>query len=233
MPVLEELLPSVIAAIPKSLPTGSWTLVTASALIASGKPEELSSFYAYAIGPHSPLTENEKDELSSRLQDVLAKAWTLVGIPLVVIAAAALAKVEKTNNQEMSKGWVPPQLTDETTAKGAACMQRLYKANLDPIFSTLGTNAPLVKWVDEAIVYGLFLADHHILSEVEAELVCLICIMCQGLRAPTMWHLRGIRRLGVSEDDVDAVQRAVEMLASWAGRNTDGWARAGEVRNEV
>lgn len=28
---------------------------------------------------------------------MLAKAWTLVGIPLVVIAAAALAKVERTS----------------------------------------------------------------------------------------------------------------------------------------
>lgn len=112
-------------------------------------------------------------------------------------------------------------------------MQRLYHGDLAAIFSTLGTNAPLVKWVDEAIVYGLFLADHQILSDVEAELVCLICIMCQGLRAPTMWHLKGTRRLGVSEDDVEAVQRAVEILASWAGRNTEEWARAGDVRDEV
>lgn len=112
-------------------------------------------------------------------------------------------------------------------------MQRLYHDNLDDIFRTLGTNSPLVEWIDKAIVYGLFLADHHILSDVEAELVCLTCIMCQGLRAPTMWHLRGTRRLGVSEDDVEAVQRAVEILASWAGRNTEGWARVGDVRDEV
>lgn len=112
-------------------------------------------------------------------------------------------------------------------------MQRLYNDSLAGIFSTLGTNAPLVEWIDEAIVYGLFLADNKILSDVESELVCLISIMCQGLRAPTMWHLRGTRRLGVSEDDVEAVQRAVEILASWAGRNTQGWARVGDVRDEV
>lgn len=128
---------------------------------------------------------------------------------------------------------VPPQLTPETTAKGTAFMQRLYKDNLSGIWPTLGANAPLVEWIDGAIVYGLFLADHQILSDVEAELVCLICIMCQGLRAPTMWHLRGTRRLGVSEEDVEAVQSAVEILASWAGRNTEGWARVGDVRDEV
>ncbi|MCJ1470078.1 hypothetical protein MMC07_008723 [Pseudocyphellaria aurata] len=233
MPALRDLLPAVIAAIPPSLPTGTWVLVTASALIACGKPDELSSFYVYATGPQSPLTENEKNNLSRTLQDVLAKAWTLVGIPLVVIAAATLAKVEKENPPEMSQRWVPPQLTPETTAMGSAFMQRLYKDNLDKIFSTLGSNSPLVQWIDEAIVYGLFLADHRILSDVEAELVALICIMCQGLRAPTMWHLRGTRRLGVSEDDVEAVQKAVEMLAAWAGRNTEGWARAGDVRDEV
>lgn len=42
----------------------------------------------------SPLTVEEKGKLSARLQDVLAKAWTLVGIPPIVMAAAALAKVE-------------------------------------------------------------------------------------------------------------------------------------------
>ena len=112
-------------------------------------------------------------------------------------------------------------------------MQRLYHDNLDDIFRTLGTNSPLMQFIDRSIVYGLFLADHRILSDVEAELVCLTCIMCQGLRAPTMWHLRGTRRLGVSEDDVEAVQRAVEILASWAGRSTEGWARVGDVRDEV
>lgn len=51
-----------------------------------------------------------------------------------------------------------------------------------------------------------------------------------------MWHLRGLRRLGVSEEDVERVQEAVGMVAKWAGKSAeevDGWVRVREVRDQV
>ena len=109
----EELYSEIRSRIPSNLGSHGWYIITvctltspttlrlliklftqASSLVACGKPEELSSLYVYATGSDSPLTTAEKQQLSRRLQDVLAKAWTLVGIPLVVLAAAALAKVE-------------------------------------------------------------------------------------------------------------------------------------------
>lgn len=57
--------------------------------------------------------------------------------------------------------------------------------------------------------------------------------MCQGLRAPTLWHLRGLRRLGVSAEEVETVQEGVEAVARWAGRGTEGWARVADVEGEV
>ena len=44
-----------------------------------------------------------------------------------------------------------------------------------------------------------------------------------------MWHLRGLRRLGISAEDVEGVQRAVEQVARWAGKETEGWARVEDV----
>lgn len=32
---------------------------------------------------------------------------------------------------------------------------------------------------------------------------------------------------------MEAVQEAVEAVARWAGRSTEGWARVGEVEGEV
>ena len=75
----------------------------------------------------------------------------------------------------------------------------------------------------------MFLADHHVLSAIEAELVILTAIMCQGIRKPTLWHLRGLRRLGVSAADVEAVEIAVERLAKWAGKDTHMWPRIDDV----
>lgn len=66
----------------------------AAALTASGTPDSLTPLYAYLQGPKSPLTDAEKGQVSARLQDVLGKAWTLVGVPLVVAAMAALARGE-------------------------------------------------------------------------------------------------------------------------------------------
>ncbi len=48
-----------------------------------------------------------------------------------------------------------------------------------------------------------------------------------------MWHLRGTRRLGVSKEDVEGVQQAVEMVAKWAGTSVEGWPRVGDVEMEV
>lgn len=48
-----------------------------------------------------------------------------------------------------------------------------------------------------------------------------------------MWHLRGIRRLGVERGEVEGVQRGVEAVAGWAGKETEGWVRVGEVEGEV
>ena len=57
--------------------------------------------------------------------------------------------------------------------------------------------------------------------------------MCQNLRGPTLWHLRGCVRAGVSKEGVDEIQRAVEMVAVWAGRSTEQWARVGDVKEEM
>ncbi len=48
-----------------------------------------------------------------------------------------------------------------------------------------------------------------------------------------MWHLRGTRRLGVSREEVESVQEAVEAVARWAGRSTERWPRVGDVEGEV
>lgn len=112
-------------------------------------------------------------------------------------------------------------------------MQAIYKQNLSPIFTSLGSCGPLIQWIDEAIVYGLFLADHSLLSPVESELVTLPAIMCQGLRSPTLWHLRGLRRVGVEEEHIEGMQKVVEKVAGWAGTSTEGWPRVRDVTDEV
>ena len=108
-------------------------------------------------------------------------------------------------------------------------MQTLYAQHLAPIFATWGSHRSDFEYLEKEIIYGMFLSDHSILSAVETELVILTSIICQGLRAPAIWHLRGLRRLGVSAADVESVEAATEVIAKWAGKDTQAWPRVDDV----
>ncbi|KAI9876981.1 MAG: hypothetical protein M1830_005137 [Pleopsidium flavum] len=158
------------------------------------------------------------------------KEWTLVGIPLVITALAALASVEQEEDTDRTHTLPTAQLNEATEHRGTAFMQQLYKENLEPIFSTWGSHKPDFEWLEKMIIYGLFLSDHTVLSPIETELVVLSAIMCQGLKSPTIWHLRGLRRLDVSAEDVQDVQSAVKLTASWLGKDTRNWPRLEDVK---
>ncbi|KAL9036642.1 MAG: hypothetical protein Q9214_006042, partial [Letrouitia sp. 1 TL-2023] len=216
-----------------------------AALVSLGHPNEIGSLSKYIYNEFKETDERKK--VSLRLRDALMKEWTLVGIPLVVTAVASLAKAEKElglegqleRNLSEKCSRVSPKSTDHLrqtdtkiasyTPRGVSFLQTLYAQNLTPIFATWGSHRADFEHLEKAVIYGLYLSDHTVLSAVESELVILTAIMCQGLAAPTTWHLRGMRRLGVSEEDVEEVQKGVELLARWAGRTTEGWVRVKDV----
>lgn len=117
--------------------------------------------------------------------------------------------------------------------RGTKVMQAIYKENLDPIFSTWGSAREDFVWMEKNIIYGLYLSDHTVLSNIETEMVTMISIMCQGISAPTYWHIRGMRRLGVTVDDVESIQQAIEIVAKWCGRSVEGWPRVSDVTEVI
>ena len=115
------------------------------------------------------------------------------------------------------------------SGRGTEFLQTLYAQDLAPIFCTWGSHQADFEFLEKNIIYGFYLSDHEVLPAVEAEVVILTAIMCQGLRAPTIWHLRGLRRLGINAMDVEALEKAIEKIAEWAGRNTSDWPRVTDV----
>lgn len=79
----------------------------------------------------------------------------------------------------------------------------------------------MTAWISVNISYGLFLSDHRILNIQETELVVLPAIMAQNLRAPTYWHLRACLRVGIEAEEVEAVQKIIEVIAAHGGRTLD------------
>jgi hypothetical protein len=175
------------------------------------------------------------------------KEWTLVGVTPIVYAVTALGKAETAFYEK--RGFkleeAPPPSEDGLLGfpdkrknidfnthipdRGTKFLQQLYRQNLAPICASWGSFASDFMWMERSVIYGLFLSDHEILSAVEAELVILTGIMIQGLSAPTIWHLRGLRRLGVSEEDTEKVQLAIEAVAGWSGRGVEGWPRVKDI----
>lgn len=72
----------------------------ASSLVACGRPEAIADLYLYLASQERFSASAQRKRLSRQLRDVLMKEWTLVGIPLVITALAALAAVEKEEDVE-------------------------------------------------------------------------------------------------------------------------------------
>ncbi|PGH33247.1 hypothetical protein GX50_03925 [[Emmonsia] crescens] len=223
--------------LPDDLREDGWYLLTAAALVASGKPTELGKLYEYILDTEYPdLTLEQERRIASRLSDLLMKEWTLVGIPSVLMAVSSLAKVEKfvsAENTGLEGRRVHIDFEKNITERGTRFIQLLYTQNLQPIFNTWGSYKEEFVWLEKSVIYGLFLADHTVLSEVETLLVTLSGIICQGWPDPALWHLRGLRRLGRSVEDVEKVQQAVEAVAVWSGKSVEGWPRVTDIKDEI
>ncbi|PGH18695.1 hypothetical protein AJ80_04348 [Polytolypa hystricis UAMH7299] len=234
---LQALCEQVKELLPEDLRGDAWYIVTAAALVASGNPTELGHLYEYILDTEYPnLTLDQERRLSSRFSDLLMKEWLLVGIPTVLMGVSALAKVERLVNAENTKLDGRRSNIDFNTAipsRGTKFLKALYKENLDPIFASWGSYGPDFAWMEKSVIYGLFLSDHSVLSAMETQLVTLSSIMCQGWPGPTLWHLRGTRRLGRSVEDVERIQLAIERVAVWCGKSVDGWPRVKDVKDEI
>ena len=102
-------------------------------------------------------------------------------------------------------------------------MDRIYKHNQQGIDDVLASQRDfgmystgirshltyLLEWTSKEITYGLYLSDQTILNDVETEIAVLAGIMIQNLPRETSWHLRGMRRIGVSLEDVETIQQCV------------------------
>ncbi|KAK7517794.1 uncharacterized protein IWZ02DRAFT_212441 [Phyllosticta citriasiana] len=235
---LRTLLTTIHLLLPKSMPKSGAYLLPAAAITALGHPNLLGPLFTDVLA-FSP--ERSSKKISLQLRDVLLKQWTLIGIPLVVTAVSSLASAEKASGIEFppglsSKYAKPDSLapSEAMSARGEKFMRKLYLGNLEPILSTWGSHEADFTWLEKSVIYGLFLSDHEVLSEIETELVIMTSIMAQNLKGPTLWHMRGLRRLGISKKDVEETVKIVTECARYLGHGEKDWVTwVGEVDGEV
>jgi hypothetical protein len=183
-------------------------------------------------------TPESQKQLTDRMKDLTMKQWTIIGIPLSIVGLAALAAAEKEAGipvppleQQRKDSYYETITVDKAIEdRGYAGMLAVYKHNLPPIMDAWGQHQADFQWLEKRYIYGLFLSDYTFLSKVETEILILSSIMCQDLPSPTMWHIRGMRRLGVSVEDTEVVCDTIKYVASWSGRDSSRWMGASEVK---
>ena len=102
------------------------------------------------------------------------------------------------------------QAGTENRERGEAWLTTIYKGDLSTATDQFAAHKDF-DFISREITYGFYLSDHSILGPLETELVTLAGIMIQNLPLETAWHLRGTRRVGVSMEDVELVQRCVSL----------------------
>jgi hypothetical protein len=91
-----------------------------------------------------------------------------------------------------------------------AMMIRIYGTELLPkIFDTWGSLRSDVVFLESSIIYGLYLSDHSVLTEIQTECIIVASMLCTGFGQPSLWHLRGLCRLLGARGNTIAENRKV------------------------
>jgi hypothetical protein len=75
------------------------------------------------------------------------------------------------------------------------------------------------------------LADLSVLGPVENELFILSSVMGQGAYYTTLFHLKGLRRIGINASDAESIQHVIEIVAQHQDKDTSSWPRFKEVEH--
>ncbi|MCJ1244907.1 hypothetical protein MMC30_002108 [Trapelia coarctata] len=126
------------------------------------------------------------------------------GIPVVLLAFRALVGLGKEEDKDYSFSRQNWQRDETNHERGESVFKFLYQKDYNLMLTHFSAHKDF-DFASIDICYGLFLGHHDTLELKESELVILGAIMSQNLKGPSMWHLRGCRRAGISAEDTELV----------------------------
>ncbi|KAF2703290.1 hypothetical protein K504DRAFT_444142 [Pleomassaria siparia CBS 279.74] len=192
----------------KTLGNDKWYIVAFAAMVGGGQPGFAPTLYKELIKRPEYSTSEQRKALMRRIRETMMKIGSVVGVckPLEAIFDIDAATQPDDKDYAFSReGW---QCDEANRLRGFAWQDRIYKQNQGKIDDALSSQKDF-DWLTKNIIYGLYLSDQSILNDIETELSVLCGIMIQNLPRETGWHLRGIRRIGVSMEDVETIQQCV------------------------
>jgi len=232
------------------LQPNSWYLIAAATSVTLGCGHSwIPAIYAHAVAPLGPAPEEttpapevfDEDPLPRRkvvrrLKEALVKGAILHGVPHAIGASLALKEALAPGDRDDSFVRSGFELDGKNEERGHEALHRIYRDEM-PLVGERKTAMRDVEWFSYNVTYGVFLAPisdtnpRAPLSLKETEMVVLSCLLAMRAELEVRWHLRGCIWVGMSEEEVEEVQRVVEEVArECAGVDVrEGMPRVAEI----
>ncbi|KZO91062.1 hypothetical protein CALVIDRAFT_542120 [Calocera viscosa TUFC12733] len=220
-----------LASNPKLQPD-TWYLIAAATSVTLGKGASwIPAIYAHAVSPVGPAPAEAtpsppvfaddplpRRRVVRRLKEALVKGAILHGVPHAIGASLALKDALVPGDRDDSFVREGYHLDGQNAARGYEALHRIYRDEM-PLVGELKSAMRDVEWFSYNCTYGAFLAPisdtdpRAPLSIRETEMVVLSCLVALRAELEVKWHLRGSLWVGMPEEEVEAVQCAVEEVA--------------------
>ncbi|KAF3161736.1 hypothetical protein TWF225_011082 [Orbilia oligospora] len=235
-PTAEELLAlfrDVQESFPKALGEERWYLMLFTTLTyALPDPTALASLYTYLISLPQYSTPSSRQALIRRIREALVKVVSLIGVAKPLLVIWTIATIEREEDRDFSftrKDW---KCDSENLENGLNWLNTIYRGDSEEVDRRFRGHDDF-RWISYNITYGLYLSDHSVLDPVESELVVLCGLLIQNLAPVTAFHLRGLRRVGVKMEDVEAIHVCCEKVARVCGIPLDKVPRVADIEHLV
>ena len=209
-----------------------WYIATIAALAGGNDPELCKDLYLHLISKPEYSTPQQRQALIRRLREALVKCVSIIGVckPLEAILAIGSCEAEEDKDYTASReNW---QCDEGNLKRGRDWLGKIYTGDASSTLGLFAAHKDFI-WISENITYGLYLSDRQSLGDIETELVVLPGIMIQNLPKETSWHIRGIRRIGVSFEDTQVVWNCVQLVAEYLGMKLHRVPTVIDVEKEV
>jgi hypothetical protein len=191
-----------------------WIFCCVAALAGGNDPELCGDLYLHLVARPEHAQPEQRQALVRRIREALVKCICLVGVCKPIEAIISIAQHERDEDKDYTatrEGW---QCDEANLERGMGWLRKIYSQNTDDTLAIFAAHKDFA-WISQNITYGLYLSDRQVLDDLETEIVTLSAIMIQNLPKETHWHIRGIRRIGVSHDDTQVVWDSIQAVAKF------------------
>jgi alkylhydroperoxidase/carboxymuconolactone decarboxylase family protein YurZ len=156
------------------------------------------------------------------MKETLVKSVILSGAPRALRASYALKDALEPGDKDSSFVREGLELGKDLARRGNESRRRIYRNN-SPLSGDTADAMMDIAWISSNVTYGVILypisetTPSAPLTLAETEMVVLSCLISQQASNEARWHFRGSLWIGLSEDEIESIQYAIETVAAECG----------------